>query len=127
MSCFGKESEEWMKSSVEIITSRDVDKGKIYTCKCANAKIEVLFLNHSIERAKKWRLSIQQIAECLLLPDEVVIGHFDRYIAHKVVGKHVIRAVYEYVETLPTLVTVYFPHAGRYFQGGLTYEDKILD
>jgi hypothetical protein len=102
-----------MKSSVEIITSRDVDKGKIYTCKCANAKIEVLFLNHSIERAKKWRLSIQQIAECLLLPDEVVIGHFDRYIAHKVVGKHVIRAVYEYVETLTYPCNCLLPTCGQ--------------
>ena len=116
-----------MQICVEIITSRREEKGRIYTFRCRDVEIEIFFLNHSIERAKKWRLSIQQIAECLLLPDEVVIGHFDRYIAHKVVGKHVIRVVYEYVETLPALVTVYFPHADRYFQGGLTYEDKILD
>jgi len=61
-----------------------------------------------------------------LLPDEVLIGHFERYIAHKVVGKHLIRAVYEYVGALPVLITVYFPSIDRYFQGGFTYEDKIL-
>ena len=42
-----------------------------------------------------------------MLPDEVLIGHFERYIAHKVVGKHLIRAVYEYVGALPVLITVY--------------------
>ncbi|TRZ88375.1 MAG: hypothetical protein D4R88_08040 [Methanosarcinales archaeon] len=49
-----------------------------------------------------------------------------RYIAHKVTGTRLIRAVYEYSEVLPALVTVYYPHAQRYFQGGILYEDKIL-
>ena len=115
-----------MKSPVAIISSRRQDKGRIYTFKCRGVEVEILFLNHSIERAEKWQLSIQQIGECLLLPDEVLIGHFERYIAHKVVGKHVIRAVYEYVGALPALITVYFPYAYRYFQEGSTYEDKIL-
>jgi hypothetical protein len=115
-----------MKRPVEIIASRDAENGKIYTFSCSDAQVEVLFLNHSIERARKWQLSIEQIAECLLLPDEVLVGHFSRYIAHKVIGKHLIRAVYEYVWALPALITVYFPYIDRHFQGGLTYEDKIL-
>lgn len=61
-----------------------------------------------------------------MLSDEVLIGHFDRYIAHKVIGSHVIRAVYEYSGTLPVLITVYFPYANRYFQGETIHEDKIL-
>ena len=56
-----------------------------------------------------------------------IIGHFERYIAHKVVGKHLIRAVYEYDGNLPVLITVYFPYVERYSQGGSTYEDKILE
>jgi len=111
---------------VEIITSRREEKGRIYTFRCRDVEVEIFFLNHSIERAEKWQLSIEQIGECLLLPDEVLIGHFDRYIAHKVIGKHLIRAVYEYVGALPVLITVYFPYIDRYFQGGFTYEDKIL-
>ncbi|MCK4485550.1 MAG: hypothetical protein KAU38_02175 [Desulfobacterales bacterium] len=115
-----------MEALVEIIASRREDRGTIYTFRCGDAEVEILFLDHSIERAKKWQLSIEQVGECLLLPDEVLIGHFVRYIAHKVIGKHLIRAVYEYVEALPVVITVYFPYLDRYFQGGSTYEDKIL-
>jgi hypothetical protein len=116
-----------MEATVEIVVSRRENKGIIYTIRCRDTDVEILFLNHSIERAKKWQLSIEQIGECLLLPEEVLIGHFERYIAHKVIGKHLIRAVYEYVGNLPVLITVYFPYVERYFQGGSTYEDKIFE
>ena len=119
-------SEEPMGNPVKIVASRREDKGELFTFKCHGVEIDILFLNHSIERASKWRLSIEQIGECLLLPDEVLIGHFDRYIAHKVIGNHLIRAVYEYSGTLPVLITVYFPYVNRYFRGGATHEDKIL-
>jgi len=119
-------SEEPMGNPVEIVASRREDKGELFTFKCHGVEIDILFLNHSIERASKWRLSIEQIGECLLLSDEVLIGHFDRYIAHKVIGNHLIRAVYEYSGTLPVLITVYFPYVNRYFRGGATHEDKIL-
>jgi hypothetical protein len=56
-----------MEASVEIVSSRLEDKGRIYTFKCRDAEVEILFLNHSIERAKKWQLPIEQIGECLLL------------------------------------------------------------
>ena len=36
------------------------------------------------------------------------------------------RAVYEYEEEVPVLVTVYFPYQDRYFKGGGVYEDKIF-
>lgn len=119
-------SEEPMGNPVEIVASRREDKGELFTFKCHGVEIDILFLNHSIERASKWRLSIEQIGECLLLPDEVLTGHFDRYIAHKVIGNYLIRAVYEYSGTLPVLITVYFPYVNRYFRGGATHEDKIL-
>ena len=41
-------------------------------------------------------------------------------------GDHVLRAVYEYHDDYPTVITVYFPYAGRYYQGGSKYEDNIL-
>ena len=88
--------------------------------------MDVLFLYYALERAQKWELSIEQIAEALFSPDEVLKGHFDRYIAHKLYDKHILRAVYEYDNNIPVLVTVYYPYAKRYFQGGLTYEDKIF-
>ncbi len=116
-----------MEATVEIVVSRRENKGMIYTFRCRDTEVEILFLNHSIERAKKWQLSIEKIGECLLLPEEVLTGHFERYIAHKVIGKHLIRAVYEYDGNLPVLITVYCPYVERYFQGGSTYEDKILE
>ncbi|MFZ5994974.1 MAG: DUF4258 domain-containing protein [Thermodesulfobacteriota bacterium] len=115
-----------MKLSVEIVGCKEHNRGRIYTFAYSGSRTDILFLNHSIERARKWQLSIEQIGECLLFPDEVLKGHFGRYIAHKLTGTHLIRAVYEYSEVLPTLVTVYYPHAQRYFQGGIVYENKIL-
>lgn len=115
-----------MKSSVEIVGPRLHNKGLIYTFRSLDWEISVLFSNHSLERAAKWGLSVKTIAECLLFPDEVLRGHFGRYIAHMVIGTHLVRAVYEYIDHLPTLVTVYFPYAERYFQGGVIHEDKIL-
>jgi len=66
------------------------------------------------------------IAETMLLPEETFIGHRMRHIAHKRYDRHLVRAVYEYEEGIPVLVTVYFPYVDRYFKGGGIYEDKIF-
>ena len=66
------------------------------------------------------------VTETLLIPEEVIVGHQDRYIAHRRYGDHLVRAVYEYEIELPVLVTLYFPYSGRYFRGGNVYEDKIF-
>lgn|GEM_PF-3460472 len=61
-------------------------------------------------------------------PEEVFTGHGNRYIAHRRwKGSHLVRAIYEYEGDTPVLVTVYFPYAERYFQGGKIFEDKILE
>lgn len=65
-------------------------------------------------------------AETLLCPEEVIIGHRNRFIAHRRYNNHILRAVYEYEEEMPVLVTVYFPYSDRYFEGGGNYEDKIF-
>jgi len=41
-------------------------------------------------------------------------------------GTHIVRAVYEYENDLPVVVTVYYPLAKRYFRGGGTHADKKL-
>jgi hypothetical protein len=66
------------------------------------------------------------VIETLAVPEEVMTGHRGRWFAHKRYGDHLIRAVYEYHESVPVLVTVYFPYANRYFEGGSLYEDKIF-
>ena len=66
------------------------------------------------------------VVETLILPEEVIIGHRNRYIAHRRYGNHLVRAIYEYEGELPVLLTVYFPFTGRYFKGGNIYENKIF-
>ena len=102
------------------------NQGKVYKFVVGNVNVEILFLYHALRRAKKWQLFEDQIAEALLFPDEVLKGHLGRYIAHKLHGDHILRAVYEYYDDYTTVVTVYFPYASRYYQGGSKYEDNIL-
>jgi hypothetical protein len=79
-----------------------------------------------LERIKTWNLTQEIVAETLIYPEEVIVGHRNRFIAHKRYGRHLVRALYEYDEETPVLVTVYFPYASRYFEGGSQYEDKIF-
>lgn len=111
---------------IEIVNRQFQSKGEIYTIKFQEKIVKILFLTHAIDRIKKWNIKEEMVAETLLLPEEVLIGHRNRYIAHKRYVDHLIRAVYEYEEELPVLLTVYFPYIDRYFKGGGVYEDKIL-
>ena len=111
---------------IKIIDKRAHIKGEIYTIKAQDTIIKILFLFHAIERIKKWEIEEEAVVETLLMPEEVIIGHRDRYIAHKRYGNHLVRAVYEYEERLPVLLTVYFPYIERYFKGGSIYENKIF-
>ncbi|GLI53489.1 DUF4258 domain-containing protein [Thermodesulfovibrio yellowstonii] len=111
---------------IEIIEKTPLSKGTIYKLKIDYKIIEIFFLSHAIERINKWQINEEMVIETLLFPEEVLIGHRGRYIAHKRFGNHVVRAIYEYDEKLPVLITVYFPYIDRYFKGGDIYEDKIL-
>ena len=103
-------------------------RGKVYSINVQGRKINILFLHHALERIKKWSLSEEQVLKTLLFPEEVFTGHGNRYIAHRRwKGSHLVRAIYEYEGDTPVLVTVYFPYAERYFQGGKIFEDKILE
>ena len=112
--------------NIKIINRHTHIKGEIYTIGIQEKTIKILFLFHAIERIKKWEVKEEMIVETLLLPEEVLVGHGNRYIAHRQYGDHLVRAVYEYENDLPILLTVYFPYRERYFKGGGTYEDKIF-
>lgn len=101
-------------------------RGQILTVATSGSSCHILFLFHAAERMRKWCISEEMVIETLLFPEEVVSGHNGRYIAHRRYGEHVVRAVYDYEVELPVLVTVYFPYADRYFNGGGIYEDKIF-
>jgi len=80
-----------------------------------------------MDRMTKWKLTPEIVVETLLAPEEVLVGHHKRFIAHRRYGGHIVRGIYEYDNLIPSLVTVYFPYEGRYYQGGGHFEDKILE
>jgi len=102
------------------------EKGVLFIFEKWGKKVKILFLNHAIDRMKRWQLTAGEVGDTLLEPEEVLKGHYNRFIAHKCYGEHVLRAVYEYDELIPTLVTVYFPYKKRYFKGGGQFENQIL-
>jgi len=102
------------------------ERGVLFTFSKKGQEVDILFLNHAIGRMAKWGLNLEMVSETLLKPEEVLRGHHNRFIAHKRYGEHILRAVYEYEGSLPSLVTVYFPYKHRYYEGGERIEDKIL-
>ena len=111
---------------IEILEEILIPRGIVYKIKVEGKDLEILFLLHAVERIKQWGLDVKMVLETLILPDEVLIGHRNRFIAHKIYGEHLVRAIYEYQEEGPTLITVYFPYKERYYQGGKVYEDRIF-
>ncbi len=110
-----------------IISSRALHpKGILFTFQIDSADVKMLFLSHALDRIEKWQLSLSMVADTLIEPEEVLAGHHNRFIAHKCYGEHVLRAVYEYDDSTPVLITVYFPYKKRYFKGGGNFEDNIF-
>lgn len=113
-----------MKLSIVAILAHE--RGKLYKISVQGRVVSILLTFHTLQRMVTWRLTEHAILQALLFPEEVLQGHRGRFIAHRRAGRHVLRAVYEYEDRLPVVVTVYHPLAARYFQGGGTYEDRIL-
>lgn len=109
-----------------ITAVHDHARGKVYRINVDDKDIPILFTFHALQRIHKWALTDLSVLEAILSPEEVLRGHRQRFIAHRRSGEHVLRIVYEYEETMPVIVTVYFPLSGRYFEGGTTHEDQIL-
>lgn len=101
-------------------------RGILYRIDCKSKTIEILFTFHAIQRIKRWNLDENKIIETLLFPEEVLLGHYKRFIAHRQYEEHLLRAVYEYDNCIPVVITVYYPYKQRYFRGGGQYEDKIF-
>ena len=111
---------------IEILNISPHPNGSLYNIRTPEKTLDILFLIHATERMKKWGITDKMIVETLLSPEEVLIGHRGRFIGHRRYGDHVVRAVFEYQNRLPVLITVYFPYKDRYFKGGGIFEDKIL-
>ncbi|OGL45299.1 MAG: hypothetical protein A2W05_08635 [Candidatus Schekmanbacteria bacterium RBG_16_38_10] len=115
-----------MKTNFKIKNKVKHLKGIIYNVEVKRKIIQILITFHAQSRIRKWELTEAQVIETLLKPEEVLKGHYGRYIAHRKYNNHLMRAIYEYEENIPVIVTVYFPLSNRYYEGGGRYEDKIL-
>lgn len=112
---------------MKIIVVDPHERGNVYTVLVENEKkCTILLTFHSLERARKWRISEEEVIETLLKPAEVLKGHHDRFIAHRPLNGRIIRVIYEYKANFPVVVTVYAPKKDRYFKGGGLYEDRVL-
>lgn len=109
-----------------VVAVRDHPSGQIYKVAAEAKVVSLPFTFHALQRIARWRLSLRTVLEALLFPEEVLRGHRNRFIAHRRDGDHGIRAVYEYENGAPVVITVYYPSSDRYFQGGGNFEDKIL-
>jgi hypothetical protein len=114
------------KYSFKILEKQFHTRGEVFRIDIDGSLTEILYTHHALERIKQWGISSESVAETLLFPEEVIVGHRGRFIAHKRYGNHLIRAVYEYDANLPVLITVYYPRPDRYFEGGEKYADKIF-
>ncbi len=103
----------------QIITTLEKTNGRLYRVRADHLKLQLLFAWHSLGRIEIWDLKVEQVLDALLFPEEVVTGHFNRFIAHKRHNDHIVRAVYEYDMNIPVIVT-------GYFEGGGKFADKIL-
>lgn len=108
-----------------IVSTRQHAKGRIYEIEAGGRTIVLRLSFHALLRSAKWGLSLRRVLLALLFPNEVLKGHRNRFIAHRRSGDHLVRAVYEYEESMP-VITMYYPSVDRYFQGGSNYEDRIL-
>ena len=109
-----------------IKSGRKTANGILLSIFISGKEIPILFTNHALQRIKEWSIKRKDVINSLLFPDEVLVGHGDRFIAQKVYGKHIIRCVYEYKNNIPVIITVYFPYKERYFEGGGRYANKIF-
>lgn len=110
----------------QILGTEEKTNGRLYKIEADDLGLQLLLTWYSLDRITVWGLNVEQVLEALLYPEEVVISHFNRFIAHKRHKGHIVRAVYEYDMNLPVFVTVYYPAVDRYFEGGGKFADKIL-
>jgi len=114
------------KARLTVVAVHPHRRGTIHEVMATGKSVSILLTFHALGRITQWQLVTHDVLQALLFPEEVIRGHRGRFMAHQRSGQHVIRAIYEYDGSLPVVVTVYYPYAERYFQGGGTYEDHIL-
>jgi hypothetical protein len=92
------------RKNFRITNTESVARGKIYHVAVEDKSVKILVTNHAEERINRWNLDVKMVFETLLYPEDVLVGHRGRFIAHKRYGMHLVRAIYEYENDLSVLV-----------------------
>jgi len=110
---------------IKIIKSVDTPRGKLFEVKVNGKTIRIVITWHALDGADDYNISVKKLLNFLIHPEEVIRGHANRFIAHKILNRHLARVIYEYENETVVVITFYISHVDRYFKGGI-YEDKIL-
>ena len=110
---------------IKIIKSTDVPRGKLFEVKVNEKVVRVVLTWHALDGADDYNISVNELLNFLIYPEEVIKGHVNRFIAHKRLNRHLARVIYEYENKTIIVITFYISYVNRYFRGGI-YEDKIL-
>ena len=78
----------------QILATEEKSSGRLYDIEADHVRLQLLFTWHSLDRIDIWGLNVEKVLDALLFPEEVVTGHFNRFIAHKRHNEHIVRAVY---------------------------------
>jgi len=114
-------------ASFEVTEVVTTPRGKTFRLKIKKRIQALVFTWHAIDTLNEYGLTPEDVIRVLMAPDEIVRGHGNRYVAHKKFSEeYLFRVVYEYIEGVRTIVTVYISRMDRYFRGGGIFEDKVL-
>ncbi len=74
----------------------------------------IIFTLHALERMSRYGITREEVINALFNPDEIVHGYRGRLIAHKYIGRYVLRIIYEKQDNVIVVVTVYRARRERY-------------
>jgi len=74
---------------------RDHPRGKVYEIRADEKDASILLTYHVLGRLEKWRLTDDLVVRTMLFPEEVLIAHHGRLVAHLRRGNHLVRVIYD--------------------------------
>ena len=71
------------KYSFKIVGKQFHTRGEVFRIDIDGSITEILYTHHALERIRQWGIPSESVTETLLFPEEVIVGHRGRFIAHK--------------------------------------------
>ncbi|MFQ6077241.1 MAG: hypothetical protein ACE5Z5_14100 [Candidatus Bathyarchaeia archaeon] len=96
--------------SFKVVEVKDTPNGKRYTVRIGRKSLALILTWHALESFEDYGFKPESVLDCLIEPEEVVVGHGGRFIAHKRVlpDEYLLRVVYERQGELVVIITLYY-------------------